>query len=459
MRRLFGPLLALALISLGSRATHANGRPPATNGVFFQATDPHAIFVRTSFGLLISRDDGCSFHWVCEKAIGYGGEFDPKYSVATDGTIFATTFQGLRVSRDGGCTWATATAELNPGDPGNISDIWIDALDIGPDGTVWVATAESARPNDVYSSSDNGVTFTPRGLSSPTIWWKSVKVAKSDANRIYLTGYQVAGTLPDGGQAMPTAHLMRSDNGGALWTELELFGDRRDPPNMKFGSTPIVMVGAVDPTNPDTLLLISVGANNVKGDRLYRSTDAGVSFSEVLATTDAIRDVVFAQDGTVYAASLSGGFKSMDNGASFQPLAGSPQLSCVGQRGDGELVGCGTNWDPDFEAIAASTDNSATWSKLFRFVELAGPLTCAPGTTNQTKCDASWPALQEQFGATGPTCGAAPDTAGDPPPPPPKGGGGCCDAGSGVPIGAGVFAIGWLVALKVRRRGKRSCCE
>ena len=28
-----------------------------------------------------------------------------------------------------------------------------------------MATAESARPNDVYSSTDNGVTFTPRGIA------------------------------------------------------------------------------------------------------------------------------------------------------------------------------------------------------------------------------------------------------------------------------------------------------
>jgi len=434
----------------------ANGRPPQTNGVFFHPTDNHDIFIRTTFGLLISKDDGCSFRWVCEKAIGYGGEFDPKYAVATDGTIFGTTFQGLRVSRDGGCTWTTATSDKTPGDPGNISDLWIDALDIGPDGTVWVATAESARPNDVYSSSDNGVTFTPRGQSSPTIWWKSVKVAKSNASRVYLTGYQVAGTLPDGGQAMPTAHLMRSDDAGASWAELELFGNRRDPPNMKFGATPIVLVAAVDPANADNLLLISVGSNATKGDRLYRSTDAGYSFTEVLATSDAIRDAVYAQDGTVYVASTSGGFVSNDHGASFRAHTGSPQLSCLGQRADGKLVGCGTNWEPDFEAVAVSNDNNTTWSKTFRFVELAGPLACAPGTTSQVMCDSAWPALQQQFGATGPaTCGAASDPE-TPPPPPPGDKGGCCNANTGVPVGACLFGLGWLVLL---RRKKRDCCR
>ena len=122
------PAIAL-LLGLAGGTVFANGRPPATNGVAFHPADPQTILIRSTFGLLISKDDGCSFHWVCEKAIGYGGEFDPKYAVSVDGTLFATTFEGLRVSRDGGCTWVTATSEAPLG-PTKISDLWIDALDI-----------------------------------------------------------------------------------------------------------------------------------------------------------------------------------------------------------------------------------------------------------------------------------------------------------------------------------------
>ena len=221
-------ILVVGLVAALPAVAAANGRAPLTNGVFLKPGDPSSLYVRTTFGLLISHDDGCSFRWVCEKAIGYGGEFDPKYAIATDGAIFATTFTGLRVSRDNGCTWTTATSEKPPGDPGNISEIWIDAIDISPNGNVWVATAESAKANDVYRSTDNGVTFTAMGLSSPVVWWKSIKVAKSDPMRIYVTGYQVA----------PTAQvtLKRSDNGGTSWTPVPL------PANVQFGGTPIVHV-------------------------------------------------------------------------------------------------------------------------------------------------------------------------------------------------------------------------
>ena len=82
----------------------ANGRPPLTNGVYFRPGDDQALFVRSTFGLLVSKDGGCTFRWVCEKAIGYGGEFDPKYAIATDGTIEILSCGGTGVfalSRDG----------------------------------------------------------------------------------------------------------------------------------------------------------------------------------------------------------------------------------------------------------------------------------------------------------------------------------------------------------------------
>ena len=150
MRRL---VLASSLAMARHRAM-ANGRPPVTNGVYFQArTMRSSLYVRTTFGLLVSHDDGCSFRWVCEQNIGYGGTFDPKYAIATDGTIFATTFTGLRVSRDGGCSFTTATTEQPVGAPGRIADMWIDAHRHRPDRRgLGRAPPRAASPNDVYRS-------------------------------------------------------------------------------------------------------------------------------------------------------------------------------------------------------------------------------------------------------------------------------------------------------------------
>lgn len=432
-RRALGLALALGIAGAApGPAAHANGRPPVTNGVFFQPGDQDSIYVRATFGLLISHDGGCSFRWVCEENIGYGGTYDPKYEIAADGTLFATTFSGLRVSRDGGCSFTTATAELPAGSPGRIADIWVDALDLGPTGEVWAATAESGRVNDVYRSTDGGVTFESRGMSSPVIWWKSLQVAPSDAQRVYVSGYQVA-------DPSPATHLFSTTDGGELWTPSSLAG-------VALGGTPLVLVAAVDPADPERVYVVSVGANPPEGDRLYRSTDGGATFDEVLVTARPITDVVIRDATTVLAASGAGTFRSDDGGATFGAPATSPRLGCLGERPDGALIGCAANWDPDFMAVGRS-DDAAQWQKIFRFVELAGPLSCPAGTKGRDVCEQElWPGLQMQFGATGSACGAPPPLDGADPTPP----GGCCDAGDRAPLVPGL--LGLLAAWVILRR-------
>lgn len=440
MKRLLLAMLLVPALAL------ANGRPPLTNGVYLRPGDDQALYVRSTFGLLVSKDGGCTFRWVCEKAIGYGGEFDPKYAIATDGTIFATTFTGLRVSRDGGCTWVTATADADGADPGRIAELWIDGIDIASNGDVWVATAESAKPNNVYRSTDNGLTFTPMGLSSSTAWWKDVDVADSDPQRVYATGYQVA---PEA-----IAFLRRSDNAGGDWTDKPLT-------SIAYGSTPLVHVVALHPSAPDHFFLTSTGATPPNGDRLYESTDGGDSFTEVLSTTDPIRDVVIRPDGAILAATSTGStFHRAMGATAFAPLtepvpngpdAKPLRFGCLGQRPDGTLIGCGANWQPDYMAVGRAMD-PLSFEKVFRFVELAGTLACPAGSTAAVECDPMWPAMQEQFGATGPTatCGLVPDP---PTPVPPKADTGCCDTRGAAAPGAMLLACGTLVMLLRRRRG------
>jgi hypothetical protein len=209
----------------------------------------------------VSRDDGCTVRWICEADLGYGGRWDPAYAIAGDGTIFATTYTGLRVSHDDGCSFATATAALPAGDPGRTVGRWVDALELGPDGTLWVGTSDTSAPNDVFASTDGGATFASRGLSSPTMFWKSVKAAPSDTRRVYVTGYERAGASADGGILPPPPQALRTDDAGAHWAELSLAG-------LTYGPIPIVLALAVDPHDPDVVYLISRGANPPTGDRL-----------------------------------------------------------------------------------------------------------------------------------------------------------------------------------------------
>jgi MYXO-CTERM domain-containing protein len=414
---------ALAVL-LSSSLAQANGRPPLTNGVDL-SNQPQSLYIATTFGLLISHDDGCTFNWVCEGNIGYGGEFDPNYAIGADGTIFATTFFGLRASRDGGCSFQTVTAE-----------IFVDALDIGPTGEVWIATADSTKANEIFRSTDNGVNFTPVGGQAATVLWKSVKVAPSNAQIVYASGFEAGQTQ--------TPHLLRSIDGGTSWTPSELA-------DVKFGGSPVLRVLAVDPTNPDVIFVKSENANTPFGDLLYRSTDGGATLTEVLAVSDQIRNVVLLDANTVLVtAQIGGTFRSTDAGATFAPLPGAPQLACLTKRADGSLIGCGANWDPDFMAVARSTDNGATWQKVWRFVELAGPLQCPAGTAEADTCAPQYENLKAQFGASGPTCGdniVPPDATEVPP----GGGGGCCDSNQSTPVWW-VSVLGVALLLVRRRR-------
>jgi uncharacterized protein (TIGR03382 family) len=299
-------------------------------------------------------------------------------------------------------------------------------------------------------SQDNGVTFSPRGMQSTEIWWKSVKVAPSNPATVYISGYKVAGT--------PTAYAYRSTNGGLLWTPLPLTG-------VQFASTPVVRIKAIDPFNPDVVFMVSEGAA-VPGDRLYRSTDGGMTWTDVLQTPSSIHDIVFRpppdaarimiatqiKDATN---AITGGpaWVSTNAGASFEPLTTAPvELTCLAQRtSDAALFGCAPNWLVDengstpYKAIVRSNDTGATWDKVWRFVDMADALQCPEGTVQRDKCDlAQWDCpscasdLKRQFGVKGPTCGAY---ASEPKPPPPKKG--CCDA-SGDGAASSVL---WLVVI------------
>lgn len=431
MRRIY---LLVAVLLLVPATVTANGRFPTSVNVHARPGDADDIYLALTFGLLVSDDDGANFYWLCENNIGYAGTFDPKYAIASDGTIYATTYDGLRVSRDGGCSFETATEGAAPG-PDRIAGMWADAIDIDSAGAVWVGTAESGQSNAVFRSTDRGETFTRIGLSSDTMWWKSLLVAPSDDQRIYVSGYQVA---PE-----PEIQLHRSNDGGTTFTPLPATGIELSP------NGGYVTFEAVDPVSPDVVFVKSWDVTRGGGDRIYRSSDGGMTWAAVLDSTETIRDVVIRADGEVLAATVGDGlYRSDDGGQSFVRELPAPAMACLTERGDGTLFACGANWDPDNFTLARSVDGS-TWTSPFRFHQMAGPLSCARGTVQYDVCELQiWPSIREQFGVTGPVDAGPGADAG----PAAEGGGGCCDSrgAADASLLLGLALLGPLV----RRRGR-----
>lgn len=445
MRSVVPLAVALALVAVAPRA-EANGRFPSSISVALRPGNEGDVYFGVTFGFILTHDDGAHWYWMCEDSIGYAGTWDPKYAIAPDGTIYATTPNALRVSTDGGCTFTTATE----GNGDDLVGIWVDAIDVAPDGTVWLGTAESGLPNAVYRSTDRGVTVEKRGLETKTAWWKSLEIARSMPQRIYVSGYQVAPTVE--------VFLYRTDDAGASWTPLPTTG-------ITLASSPLVLFEGVDPADPDIVYVRSVGAIAPVGDILYRSADAGQTWTPVLEVAGGIDAFTIRSDGDVVVGNVPAQedtpgctYRSTDRGVTFGACESGPRMACLGERSDGVLFACGDNWEPDFFALGRSSDAQA-WSKTLRFHELAGPLACPAGTVQHDQCEVRvWPAIAEQLGVTGPVDGAPVDAD---PGVEGGGGGGCCDAGGGAAAAATILLavlVGGLLVWRGRRR-KRACCR
>lgn len=427
-------------LCLSAGAASANGRFPAAVNVRFQPGDSDTIIMPVTFGLLISHDDGATFHWVCEAAIGYSGTYDPAYAVAANGDIYATTFDGLQVSHDGGCSFEPTGAPLD-------GSTFVSDVEIAADGRVWAATSSGAAPNDVYVA-DDGETFTSAGLMNPDVWWESVRSAPGDAQRLYVSGY-----MPGDADTPPAALLESSTDGGATWNPLPVT-------DFTFGAQPQLFIMGVSPGDPDVVYARVAAVNVPSGDALYRSDDAGASWTKVLDMTDAIRAFLIEPDDTVIAGTVSpcpgeqqdamhGCVKISRGGGAFEPAGSAPEMACLGRRGDGTLFSCGSNWEPDNFALARSTDDGDSWQKVVQFADIVGPLECPDGTTQHDVCDQqNWELVCQMVGAPCPGGDGDAGVGGG------GGGGGCCRVGGaelGDTVPALLAVLGLLIVVRRRR--------
>lgn len=453
----------------------ANGRLAGPTNLRFHPTDPNKALLGATFGMLDSTDAMQTWNWVCEQAIGYGGEYDPDYVYhPTRDEIWSTTFEGLRVSKDGGCTWSTIGSALGP-IPGSDPPVlpWIGEVEIDPGGRVWAATSTGTSANDVYVSVD-GVEFTSVGLLDQTGWWESIKFAPSNGDVVYVTGYRMGN--PNG--TPPTeedGYIRKSTNGGQSWSA------PLPETGITFGNDPRMMVLGVSPVDPDVVFLRVLNAVEPLGDALYRSADGGQSWALVQQLNAPVRGFAISPDGTkvfVGTAKLCADdpprarkgclYRSTDSGANFAKAGYHPRIgpdntpntsNALAYGPDGALYSGGNN-GIDGWLLGKSTDDGDTFVKVLALNEIEGPLACPAlddgGTTEQRDCAALiWPALCVQsFICPVPSADAGPlrpdaNTGGNGD----GNGGGCCSVSPGprhALVSAGLALV--VLAVLVRRR-------
>ncbi len=437
--------LAGAAVAGGAGPAEANGRFPRSVKLMVRPGHPQEMALGVTFGVLVTRDDGAHWHWVCESAVGFEGTFDPDYELTAGGALFATTFGGLRVTRDG-CTWS--------GMPAPLGDAYISVLAVGPDNAVYAAASD---PDDsrIYKSTDDGVTFVPTGVVGVAgDWWTSIEVAPGDPQRVYAAGFR-------GGGENPRQRLLyRSRDGGQTWVELPTAG-------LVGTNNSDLQNAAISPLDADRVLMRVTLTGMALQETIYLTENAGTAapggptWTKVLEITDNIPGVVVRGDGTVWAATPFRGLqRSMDGGRTFAAVPGvTYEGRCLIERADGLLFMCANGLPPDERSLASSATGVAdTWTPRLRFADIAGPVACAPGTVQRDDCEGVvWCGLKDQLGITSelvdcPSTVDAGVDAGTGGPPDKS----CCDTGGGPPtIELGLVLIGLVPGWR-RRRARRA---
>ena len=359
----------LAVLAWGLFAptiARANGTFPAVSQLVADPGDPAHLVLRTTFGLLVTRDSGANWDWLCEAGAGYK-DVEPPLAVLPGGVILLGVPGGVSRSDAAGCNF-----ELADGIDANVYDL--ARVPSEPDSAVAISGAGTDA--QLWRTTDGGKSFAAVGDAIAGFIPATVDVAATDANVIYVSG--LAGT---------TGAFLRSTDGGKTFTSFAL-------PSTMSGRRPFI--AAVDPRHADTVYV----RFDVQGSSPLAVThDGGKSFVTPLTTTVSLAGFALSPDGKTVIASnaYDGTFRADAATLAFEKVACSGP-TCL-SFSDAGLFGCGDQSLDGF-IVGRSDDLGATFQRSVDLTCVRGPVTCDSGTSVGSLCPAAWPYVQTQLGAT-----------------------------------------------------------
>jgi hypothetical protein len=440
-------LVAATTVFCVSVTALANGRYPAASQIVVDPNDPKHLVVSATFGFLDSRDEGRSFNWLCESAIGPAGEegFDVVLAVTGNGNTVLGLFNGMATTRDA-CTFQIPS-ELTNQVIGDLS--WRPST---PHQVVGYTVANMAGgfASKIVQSNDDGATWSEVGPPLPTsLLPLTIDLAPSAANRIYLS------LMSDKTKNFNSV-LMRSDDGGATFQTFDIPGTEQQ--RMAF-------IAAVNPTQPDRVYLrVLDDKDGLPITVIYTTADGGRTFQTIFTGTGELFGFAISPDGTemafggpgdgLYVGAADG--TNLARRSDVQPTSLTWAPQGLYAAADSKLAGF---------SIGRSLDSGATFQGLFKYQSICGQTACSSKATSA--CAAQWEMVAPQLGGT---CGAPDAGAADVATTDAKPGGGLADgAGSagGPSMGgssggcavshrrsknAWTWLAGLVVALRWRRR-------
>jgi hypothetical protein len=411
--RLLAALCIAIGFTLAPEEAFANGRIPRSNQIVFAPNRPDTWLLRTTFGVLLSRDRGARWDWICETGMQYSGTQDPLYTILTDGTIAATAIEGLILGEPAACNFRLASGELmgrtfvdlssaknNPSSMVALTGDFLGASDAG-----------FQFRSDIFRTDDSARTFTKISSSlDPGILTQTIDLAPSNPDVVYVSGTR--------GDQTPTGVFLRSEDRGATWQEYPI-----TLVNREIGP----FIAAVDPNNHKRVYVRTAGASASLAARLLVTDNGGETFREVFRLNEEMPGFTLSQNGsTVYLGGPADGlwkasaqdlvFRKVSD-VQVQCLATRPRPSAAdndagnggnnvdggsdgGSTGEGgsgsneELFAC-SNEISGF-LLGRSLDEGTTFQGFLRFRDIRGPLSCPAGSV--ATCTNEWPALRAELG-------------------------------------------------------------
>lgn len=421
MRIHIGTLIsAAAIVSLlGSiRPARADGAFPDSLNVLVPADRPRFIALTTNFGLIMSKDAGASWTWVCE---GRSTSCSMLYSVSAPPAdrLFAVSADTLVYSDDDACDWKVSSGAVSSGGV-------VDAFPLAQDAARVLAIVS---PNGVgaqttytvVSSSNGGVSFDALLFTaSAGDVVTGVEAARGDAQHLYAT-------LGRGEHYAPAISV--SEDGGAHWRTIDL------SPQLPQAGLRLI---AVDRTNPSRVFL-RVWMTDAEAFAVFDATN------ETLTTTltfpsGLMTAFVQTDEGPLIAAGrlnvAASVHRSLDGGATWQEIQGAPHLRALAERA-GELYGAADDVADGF-ALAVSSDLGLSFKPLLRFADVGSIAACVRDQCQETcKSEVAlglWPASM---------CTAAPEAK------PKSSSSGCAIAAAPR---ASIVALGLALVMLLARR-------